>query len=101
MRRELVERIVEQAWQRGFDQRRAAGRIDDFGVRCERMAVLWERQARWWAVLSRHVDPMLYRRAVCGAQVLCEDRAGRYREYAASAAERTQRAALRAAERAA
>lgn len=99
---ELVATMVE----RGIERCRAAlakvlreQPASDEGKarRCERVAELYEREARWWSVLSlptfRSDLPDVYGVAVHGAQANSSRFAERYREYAQHWAERAQRAA--------
>lgn len=86
MKREQVEEIVCAA-----QQRSQAAFVCAFGIRRgrerdQRLATLWEREARWWRVLLRHVDPQSpYLWAVVQAHNSALRNANTYRELAGGA----------------
>lgn len=55
--RALVERIVCAAQDRSQAAFARTHTMRDDFARFDRLAVLWHREARWWRVLLRYVDP--------------------------------------------
>lgn len=85
----MVERGVERCEaQRYREQRRSPDAFEDQARRCERVAELFDREARWWDVLIaptyHRVNgvPRAYGMAVIAARSGAKHSAERYREFA-------------------
>lgn len=84
-----VERVTDLAMERIHRAVLDAERIPDLAERQQRLSDLYEREARWWAVLARHCDPALpYLRALLTAQAACKEWAYQYRCWADAARRR-------------
>lgn len=87
--RDLAERIVKLALDRNLDERlRVHHAGENTAPRYARLAVLHERQSRWWGVLLRHCDPTgPYQFAIIEARSEANRTARFYRDAAVRAAE--------------
>jgi hypothetical protein len=89
---QVVERIVQRALSRWDDEYERANVLPDWARRCARIAVVYQREARWWGVLARHTEVKSpYLQAVLIARRLATENARRYHRFAHQAEPAAQR----------